>query len=44
MNDGEKEIERDLVRAASWQLMRRAPTWLLIAIVLCAALLAATVH
>lgn len=34
MNEGEKEIERDVVRAATWQLMRRSPTWLLIAILL----------
>jgi hypothetical protein len=44
MNDREKEIERDVVRSATWQLMRRAPTWLLVAIVLCAAMLAARGH
>ena len=44
MNDAEKEIERDLVRGATWQLMRRAPTWLLIAILLGAVLFAARGH
>ena len=40
----EKEIERDVVRAASWQLTRRAPTWLLVAILLGAIWLAAKGH
>jgi len=40
----ENEIERDVVRSATWQLMRRAPTWLLIAILLGAVLLAARGH
>jgi hypothetical protein len=44
MNNDEKEIERDVVRAASWQLMRRAPTWLLVAILLGAIWLAAKGH
>jgi hypothetical protein len=40
----EDEIERDVVRSATWQLMRRAPTWLLIAVLLGAAVLAARGH
>ena len=40
----ENEIERDVVRSATWQLMRRAPTRLLIAILLGAVLLAARGH
>jgi hypothetical protein len=40
----ENEIERDVVRSATWQLMRRAPTWLLIAVPLGAAVLAARGH
>ena len=36
----ENEIERDVVRSATWQLMRRAPTWLLVAVLLAAAVLA----
>ena len=35
----ENEIERDVVRSATWQLMRRAPTWLLVAIVVGAVLI-----
>jgi hypothetical protein len=40
----EDEIERDVVRGATWQLMRRAPTWLLVAVLIGAALLAAKGH
>ena len=40
----EDEIERDVVRSATWQLMRRAPTWLLIAVLLGAVVLAARGH
>jgi hypothetical protein len=40
----EDEIERDVVHSATWQLMRRAPTWLLIAVLLGAAVLAARGH
>jgi hypothetical protein len=40
----EEEIERDVVRSATWQLMRRAPTWLLIAVLLGAVVLAARGH
>jgi hypothetical protein len=40
----EDEIERDVVRSATWQLMRRAPTWLLIAVLVGAAVLAARGH
>jgi hypothetical protein len=38
------EIERYVVRGATWQLMRRAPTWLLVAVLIGAALLAARGH
>ena len=40
----ENEIERDVVRSAIWQLTRRAPTWLLIAILIGAVWLAAKGH
>jgi hypothetical protein len=40
----EDEIERDVVRSATWQLMRRAPTWLLIVVLLGAVVLAARGH
>jgi hypothetical protein len=37
----ENDLEREAARSAIWQLSRRAPTWLLIVIVIAAAVLAA---
>lgn len=40
----ENDLEREAARSAIWQLSRRAPTWLLILIVIVAAVLAARGH